>query len=89
MIYFNVMEFPDIEFVHCKIYRILALPRLTLIFVQTHYIGKILELEIRKNYMISNYKNLKFFIYFIYFYSIIIINSITEFVAYISNVFFI
>lgn len=36
--------------------------------------------------MISNYKNLKFFIYF---YSIIIINSITEFVAYISNVFFI
>lgn len=39
--------------------------------------------------MISNYKNLKFFIYFIYFYSVIIINSITEFVAYISNVFFI
>lgn len=35
-------------------------------------------------------KNLKiFFTFFIYFYSIIIINTITEFAGYISNVFFI
>lgn len=35
-------------------------------------------------------KNLKiFFMYFIYFYLIIIINTMIEFAAYISNVFFI